>query len=80
MTIKHKSKTTIQVPIDRSNGLCKTPLTAYPRESPIHTQIEQINNTHQTSSLPDLIQYLHAAAFVSVTSICIEAIDNIFLQ
>ena len=40
----------------------------------------KINNMHQTSSISDLIQYLHAAYFIPVLSTWIEAIDDGFFN
>ena len=73
--IKRKVGIFIQQEKYRRNRLQKTPLTAQLKISPTQPQIKQINNSHQTSSLTELIQYLNAAYFILVTSTCIKSID-----
>ena len=80
VTNKRKGKIIIQGPRDRINGLWKIPLTAKLRAPPTQTHREKNNHSHQSSSLPDLIQYLHDANFSPVPSTWIEAIENGFLQ
>ena len=55
-------------------------LTAHLMASPSKTKREQSNNTHKSPSLLYLKQYLHYAAFRSVQSTLIEAIDNGFFN
>ena len=78
VTIKRNGKIFIQRPRDRRNWLWKIPLTAQLRASPTQPKREQINNKHRTSSLPDMIQYLHDAAFRPVLYTRIEEIYNGF--
>jgi hypothetical protein len=75
---------------DRRNGLWRLPL-----ETPHVTNLrhtiphappttcipnEHCNNAYQTQSIPDLINYLHAAAFSPAVSTWIHAIQNGFFQ
>ena len=44
------------------------------------TQPQQINSAYKTKSLPDLVAFLHAAAFIPSTSTCLNAINKGFSQ
>ena len=47
---------------------------------PLETTTPQINNVYQTKSIPDLIQYLHSAAFSPIASTWFKAIKRGYFQ
>ena len=60
---------------DFTTGLWRFPLTM--RDA---TQPQQVNSAYQTKSLPDLVAFLHAAAFIPSPSTWLNAIKKGFSQ
>jgi hypothetical protein len=81
VVITRNDKELISGPRDNQTGLWRIPLINHTPTNTVPTPMHmECNNAYQTHKIPELIQFLHAAAFSPVTSTWIAAIQRGFFQ